>query len=345
MGRTLIYLILGATLLLNSSFLTRTGHAANAGTLSFVDYNGSADIYLIDSTGENFQKLASDDAPKFALTWSPDGRFFAYRSNVVGSHDIYVMDVRKKESRQLTNHPSRDLRPAWAPNGKWIAFVSDQAGSLDIYRIDADGSNLTRLTNQGDNWTPAWSPDSKRIAYDSYQGGDHDAKLPGKHFLCVMAADGSGKRKLLQDLNISGCTWSPDGKQIAYAAGITGREGVNIIITDVNGNKRRNLTRVGRNAWARSPAWSPDGKWIAYFFAILPKMMPGERIEATKFWADNVICVINVKGENKGEPLEATRKISSSPMWVPEAFFSVSPSVEKQLVLWGTLKASEINTQ
>ena len=337
MARTLIYLTLVATLLVNSSFLTRTGHASKGDTLSFVDYNESANIYLIDSTGENFQKLTTDDVPKHALTWSPDGHSFAYQSKVAGMLDIYVVDVRKKESRQLTNHPSRDLRPAWAPNGKWIAFVSDRAGSLDLYRIDADGSNLMRLTNHGNIGTSTWSPDSKWIAYDSYQGGEH--------FLYVIAADGGQKRKLLQDMNISGCTWSPDGKQIAYAAGITGREGVNIIITDVNGNKRRNLTQVGRNAWARSPAWSPDGKSIAYFLAILPKMMQEERIEATKFWADNVICVINVKGENKGEPLEATRKISSSPMWVPETFFSVSPSAEKQSVLWGTLKAPEINTQ
>ena len=338
MKRTLIYVVLGATLLLNGSFLTRTGQASKRGMLSFVDYKGSTDIYLIDSAGGDFQKFTTDDSQKSAVTWSPEGRFFGYHSNVGGNHDIYVMDVRKKESRQLTNHPGRDLYPAWAPNGKWIAFMSDRTGSLHIYRIDADGSNLTLLTKQGHTGTPpAWSPDSKWIAYASYQDGEQ--------FLYVMAADGGRKRKLIQDMNISGCTWSPDGKQIAYAAGITGREGVNIMITDPMGNKRRNLTQVGRGAWARSPAWSPDGKSIAYFFAILPKMMPGERIEVAKFWADNVICVINVTGENEGKPLETTRKISSNPVWVPDPFFSVSPSVEKQSVVWGRLKASEISTQ
>ena len=330
MRHTLLYLMLGTALLLNESFLTRTGQASKNGVLSFAGYNGSADIYLIDSTGENFQKLASDNTPKFALTWSPTGRFFAYRSSTAGIHDVYVMDIRKKEARQLTDHPGRDLRPDWSPNGKWITFVSDRAGSLDIYRIDADGSNLMRLTHQGHTGTSAWSPDSKRIAYDLSQGGEQ--------FLCIMTADGGGKRKLLKDMNISGCTWSPDGKQIAYAAGITGREGVNIIITDTSGNKRRNLTQVGRGAWARSPAWSPDGKWIAYFFAILPKMMPGERIEATKFWANNVICVIKVEGENAGELLEETRGIASNPVWLPETFFSVSPSADKHPTLWGTVK-------
>ena len=333
MRHALMYLMLGTALLLNGSLLTRTGQASKDGVLSFAGYNGSPDIYLIDSTGENFQKLASDDTSKFALTWSPTGRFFAYRSSSAGSHDVYVMDVRKNESRQLTDHPGRDLRPAWAPNGKWITFVSDRAGSLDIYRVDADGSNLIRLTHHGNVGTSAWSSDSKRIAYDSYQDGEQ--------FLWTMAADGGGKRKLLQDMNISGCTWSPDGKQIAYAAGRTGPEGVNIIITDPSGNKRRNLTQVGRGAWARSPAWSPDGKSIAYFFAILPKMMPGEKIEATKFWADNVICVIKVEGGNEGEPLEETRGMASNPVWLPETFFPVSPSADKHPTLWGAVKNQE----
>ena len=338
MRHTLMYLMLGTALLLNGGFLARTGQASKGGVLSFAPYGKGSDIYLIDHTGRNFRELKTDQVNKSSITWAPDGRYFAYQSNDFGNPDIYVMDVRKKVSRQLTHHPDRDLRPAWAPNGKWIAFVSDRMGNLDIYRIDVDGSNLMRLTKDGNNGNPAWSPDSRWLAFDSYQGGDHDLGILGEHFLYKMDADGGRKRKLVQDLNISGCTWSPNGKQIAYAAGNTGREGVNIIITDVNGNKQRNLTHVGRNAWARSPAWSPDGKSVAYFLAVLPKIMPGQRIAATKFWEDNVICVIKVEGENEGEPLEETRAIASSPVWLPETFFPVSPSADKRSTLWGALK-------
>ena len=77
MKRTLIYVMLGATLLLNSSFLTRAGQASKRGMLSFVDYKGSTDIYLIDSTGENFQKLTTDDTPKISSNpvWVPEPFF------------------------------------------------------------------------------------------------------------------------------------------------------------------------------------------------------------------------------------------------------------------------------
>ena len=224
---------------------------------------------------------------------------------------------------------------AKAPATAKIVFTSTQDGGNQIYIMNPDGSNQINLS-RNDVWDtePVWSPDGAQILFVSDRDGLSD--------LYIMDADGRGVRKVFRDNEYrTDPTWSPDGKQIAYAAGRTGREGVNIIITDPSGNKRRNLTQVGRGAWARSPAWSPDGKSIAYFFAILPKMMPGEKIEATKFWADNVICVIKVEGGNEGEPLEETRGMASNPVWLPETFFPVSPSADKHPTLWGAVKNQE----
>lgn len=136
-----------------------------------------------------------------------------------------------------------------------------------------------------------------------------------------------------------GCTWSPDGKQIAFAAGNIGEDGMNISVIGVNGRNRRDLTEVGPNAWARSPAWSPDGKWIAYFFKNLPVLDLGHGIRAFDLWSgDNVICVISPEGQNDVQQLKATSGLSSSPVWVPEAFFPVSPQPQLLPTQWGQLK-------
>ena len=339
MKHAFVYIMLGVILLVSNVLLVRNSQADGTGTISFASYIRSPDLYLIDSTGKNLRELTTDDRNKRSPTWSPDRRFFAYQSKDDRGLEIYVMDVENKTSRQLTNHPGRDLSPVWAPNGKWIAFVSDRAGDLDIYRIDVDGSNLKRLTKRGDNQNPAWSPDSQWIVYDSYQGGDHrPGGMPGRHFLYVMTANGARSKQLVEARNLSGCTWSPDGKSIAFAAGNIGGEGVNIHIIDANGNNRRTLTRVGPNAAANHPAWSPDGEWIAYFFVVLPGLNPGQVIPINEAFQNNVISVINTDGKDAEQPLEATRRLSTAPVWVPEVFFPVSPQLRLLPTQWGEIK-------
>lgn len=337
MKHVLRYTVLWSILIL----LVGNVQADRMGTLSFSSFRRSPDLYLIDGTGKNLRKLATDHINKRKPTWSPDGRFFAYQSNDDGDPDIYVMDVRNKISRQLTNHPDRDLSPAWSPNGRWIAFESDRTGDLHIYRIDVDGSNLMRLTKRGDNQNPAWSPDSQWIAYNSYQKGNRDAGIRGRQFLSVTTADGRRTRQLTEGLNMFGCTWSPDGKQIAFAAGNIEKEGINISVIDVNRRNRRALTEVGPNAWAGSPSWSPDGKSIAYFFKSLPVLDVdlGHGIRAINLWSgDNVICVISLEGQNDAQQLKATRGLSSSPVWVPDGFFPVSPQPQLLTTQWGEIK-------
>ena len=332
--------------MLSGSLFARNGQAAEVGKISFTsNHEGNYDLYLIDNTGKNLQRFPTDDANKHAHSWSPDGRFFAYQSNDNGPPDIYVMDIRNKESRRLTHGEGKNLWPAWSPNGKWIAFVSDRAGKQDIYRIDVDGSNLRRLTNRGSNRKPAWSPDSQWIAFNSHQGADHDAGIPGTSFLYVMTADGRGLRQVTVHASV-GCTWSPDGKQIAFTPSkFLHKEGKNILVIDVDGNNLRKLTHVGVDAWASDPAWSPDGKWIAYSLKKMVKRPnPGERVPINEVFGDGAIYVVNVIGA-VGKPLEVANGLSPhpGPAWVPSDLLSVSPSVEKMTTLWGAASNSTNN--
>ena len=345
--RTFAYKALWIALLLSSSFLVIYSQAAAAGTLSFTSkHEGKSNLYLIDRAGQNLQKLETNNTNKSSHTWSPDGRFFAYHSNHAGSPDIYVMDIGNKETHKLIDHPSRDLYPAWSPNGKWIAFVSDRTGNMDIYRINVDGSNLRRLTNRGDNQNPAWSPDSQWIVYDSYRGGNHNAGVPGRHYLYRMAADGGRTARLRGARNLSGCTWAPDGKQIAFAAGNPGDQGINIYVMAADGDNLRKLTRVGAWTEASQPEWSPDGKWIAYAFKkMVRQLRPGERVPINEVFGDSAIYLVKATGD-VNEPIEVANGFSLGlrPTWVPETFFSVSATAEKQITFWGTLKQPVIDS-
>ena len=335
------YVILGMVLLLSISLFISDGWAAETEFISFLPrHDEHHSIHLINTQGEPFQKLMVGTESMGDFSWSPDGRSITYGSNRNGSPDIYVMDVRTNTHRRLTFlQDSRDLWPAWSPNGKWIAFISERDGEMDIYRMDANGENVRRLTNQGGCKSPAWSPDSQSIAFSAKR---RDAEIGS--FIYVMNAEGKGLRPLA-NTSSTVCTWSPDGKQIAYIPPTDAVGGRAIFSIDVDGRNMRQLTRLYKGATLiSSPKWSPNGRWIAYILSEIQVELLQVPVEGV--FTNWVICVANTDDIGGGESLEMTRELVPGHLdWVPEGFLSVSPSAEKQTTLWGRLKQAEKGTK
>ena len=360
MKRIRTYMVLGTVLLLSGSllFIDNWANAAGRKWISFASNRfGNLDIYITDANGEGLRRLTTNLIPKNNtgppwppdLTWSPDGRFLAYTS--IGDEDFktYVLDTKTTEHWRLTNSDERELFPAWSPDGKWIAYVAGDQDRSRIYKTDVNGAHPVELTDPGYYGRPAWSPDGNQIAFVSLS---HD-KAGMRNGLYVMNANGKKLRRV-PDGNrgrfTSRCTWSPDGKQIAFSLNITQAQRYHLCVIDVNGENFRQLTRGGPVAKPEiiekqepvnpllprislpeiySPAWSPDGKRIAYVYS------------DTMLWQTADIYIIDAKGNERGTPLVKGKGRDVSPVWVPDGFLSVSPSVEKQTTLWSRLKQDD----
>ena len=319
MKRVFVYILLGPVLFSSCILLLNKVQASEKSVISFLS-NEEEDfpIFIIDTDGKVCERLATNAMRKSSLTCSPIGYLFAFQSNEGGNPDIYKMDIRHKEVIQLTERAGRNLWPAWSPNGKWIAFVSDRKGTQDIYRMDVDGSNLIRLTDKGKNGRPAWSPDSQLIAFTSERNDGNS--------IYVMDAKGGQLKQLTEDLLLgASCTWSPDGKQIAYAAGNFAKEGMDIHTIDIDVKKIKKLTNMGQGIRSGNPAWSPDGKWIVYSVVVVVEW-PNPANGFKFAFSDSIIYIVDNEGNDNGKPLEKTAGLSSDhvPVWTPLNFFSVS---------------------
>ncbi len=107
-----------------------------------------------------------------------------------------------------------------APDGSAVAFVVDPASkegeheqsAIWVVPFDAESPDEARQFTTGiaNDRSPRWSPDGRRIAFLS------DRAERGKSSVYVMRADGGeGVRVFDRQGDVSGLTWSPDGRYLS----------------------------------------------------------------------------------------------------------------------------------
>ena len=196
---------------------------------------------------------------------------------------------------------------AISPDGRHVAFNVAKASKAGEHPEQAiwlsrNGEPAAQFTaGAANDGTPVWSPDSKKLLFIS------DRKERGKERLYVMNVDG-GEALPLGDLegDLSGVSWSPDGKLIAVLRTdpetdeekkkkedrddpIVVEEQPKfgrIWIVDAETGKARCLTFGDRHVAVY--AWSRDGKEIAFTAAKGP--------EVDYFCVDTPVMTVPVSG-------------------------------------------------
>jgi Tol biopolymer transport system component len=170
-------------------------------------------VWLIGADGSDRRQVSLGSAPSFA----PDGRHYAYLRGPSYRKDIRRARLDGSDNRLLR----RGRSPLWSPNGRTIAYVNRKG----IWIMNArTGERLRRVASPG--LLPVdWTPDGRRLLclryWEEYVGDVQNADL------YTVRADGAGSPQRLtrtRRRSEGHAAWSPDGRQIVFAALTAPRE-------------------------------------------------------------------------------------------------------------------------
>lgn len=238
------------------------GVAATRIALTRLRADGTHELLLVDSDGENVQRIHEGESI-YSPAWSPTGDRIAYgETDYVESDRIVERDVRTGRVRVLSERGLPAQTPSYSPDGGRLALALWIGRGMELHDYDvARNCCLRRLSTRSRviDMHPSYSPDGLRIAFQS-------DRLGNPHIF-VMPADG-GDAVLITPFERGGPgyytspDWSPRTAQIVFHGRSRGGTfQVMVANADRPGASVQQITAVGRS---EDPNWAPDGRHIVF---------------------------------------------------------------------------------
>lgn len=273
---------------------------------------------------------------------SPDGQLVAYvvsqPSFEKDEHEavLYLVPsaggtpVRLSHQSRIFNQPRPNPQLRWSPDGKLLSFLAFVNDLPQVVALRAAGGGDAQALTAAREGVGAyeWAPDGKRIAYLSSdpRSADEERRRREKSFVVEVDRQNRPARVFVQELGsgaaqalsppqhfVSGLTWAPDSKAVAYAAspmpGFRGQLHTRIYSVGVEGGEPRALVdRPGMNA---QPQYSPDGRYVGF-------ISTDGKPEMVSIWGLHVVSA----GAGSKEPIRSL----SLESWVSEFAWAADSS-------------------
>ncbi|HEY9152933.1 MAG TPA: hypothetical protein VIN60_08625, partial [Anaerolineales bacterium] len=234
-------------------------------------------IYLLDTASKKLVDITniltkySMVGDWFNMDWSPDQKQFVV---IDGGLELMNFDGTNKKDISI---PSLGENPnikygEWSPDGKKLALIlgnspeTPQHHGLALLIYDLGSGKISQLADYAEGcYIVKWSPTAQQVAATCADTIPY-TDMVGPDTVRIFSTENPGQP--YEHLAMSTCydpSWSPDGKQLAFACDKgTNQTELFIINSDGNGIRDVKLGNLGSPAFIRYPVWSPDGTQIIY---------------------------------------------------------------------------------
>ena len=170
--------------------------------------------------------------------------------------------VHPSAPRPVTTTPGIEYGAQLSPDGTEAVYIwVGLEGTADLYITHLGTDSSIRLTDESaHDVAPAWSPDGQQIAF----------MRPGREGACTVfilpraggeaRPVGSCEGNAFEDL-----AWSPDGRWLAFSAGLGTDAPDRIVLLDLETGETRPLTAPPPTTWGdNTPVFAPDSRRVAF---------------------------------------------------------------------------------
>lgn len=241
-----------------------TGQAGMAASrVAFVRAHGdgSYELLVVDSDGENPRRVLRSDDVIMSPAWSPDGGRLVYAVGKAGAWEIHERDLRTERVTVVSSRPGLNYTPRYSPDGRRLAMtLSTDRGATDVFEYDLDRNCCLRRLTHGPraDLSPAYSPDGRRLVFNS-------DRLGPPH-IYIMSANGGDATLLTRFVYgepgyYTSPDWSPTNSLIAFHGRSRGDFQIMVADADRPGATVQQITQDGRS---EDPSWAPDGRHLVF---------------------------------------------------------------------------------
>jgi dipeptidyl aminopeptidase/acylaminoacyl peptidase len=227
--------------------------------------DGAPQIFIADADGSNPRRVTNMPEGVADFIWSPDGRSFAYTSEVYPECADLKCVAARAESAEKTK-----VKAVTADSllfRHWDSFKRGKRSHLFI--VSVDGGDPLDLTpgnydvppfSLGDPPAYDFSPDAQEIAFA--RNTDKIEAISTNNDLFTVSVKGGEARRLTANNPGSDTTprYSPDGRWIAYRSQARGgyeADRVRLMLYDRKSGTAKELT-TGFDRWVGEILWAPD---------------------------------------------------------------------------------------